>query len=55
MTADDLDVDLDDQNDEVPPRSRPGEWLEYSRILPVLAGADDVGLAGVCSSSPSRS
>src|SRR3954471_11787574 len=37
-TAEDLDVDLDDQNEEVPPRSRPGEWLEYSRILPALAG-----------------
>ncbi|MEV4126980.1 TIGR00366 family protein [Nocardia sp. NPDC049707] len=36
-TAHDLDVDLDDQPAEVPPRSRPGEWLEYSRILPILA------------------
>ena len=43
MTAEDLDVDLDDQNNEVPPRSRPGEWLEYSRILPVLAGLMTLG------------
>ena len=37
------DVDLDDQNEDVPPRSRPGEWLEYSRILPVLAGLMTLG------------
>lgn len=43
VTAEDLDVDLDDQNQEVPPRSRPGEWLEYSRILPVLAGLMTLG------------
>jgi short-chain fatty acids transporter len=43
VTAEDLDVDLDDQNDEVPPRSRPGEWLEYSRILPALAGLLTLG------------
>ena len=43
LTAEDLDVDLDDQNTEVPPRSRPGEWLEYSRILPVLAGLMTLG------------
>ncbi len=43
MTAEDLDVDLDDQNVDVPPRSRPGEWLEYSRILPVLAGLMTLG------------
>jgi short-chain fatty acids transporter len=43
MTAEDLDVDLDDQNEDVPPRSRPGEWLEYSRILPVLAGLMTLG------------
>ena len=43
MTAEDLEVDLDDQNKEVPPRSRPGEWLEYSRILPVLAGLMTLG------------
>ena len=43
LTAEDLDVDLDDQNTEVPPRSRPGEWLEYSRILPVVAGLMTLG------------
>ena len=43
MTAEDLDVDLDDHNEEVPPRSRPGEWLEYSRILPALAGLMTLG------------
>ena len=43
MTAEDLDVDLDDQNEDVPPRSRPGEWLEYSRILPVLAALMTLG------------
>ena len=43
VTAEDLDVDLDDQNEDVPPRSRPGEWLEYSRILPVLAGLMTLG------------
>ncbi|MFE9577581.1 short-chain fatty acid transporter [Nocardia sp. NPDC006044] len=37
-TAELLEVDLDDQPEEVTPRSRPGEWLEYSHILPVLAG-----------------
>ena len=30
-----MDVDLTDDVATVPPRSRPGEWLEYSRILPV--------------------
>jgi short-chain fatty acids transporter len=43
MTAEDLEVDLDDETTEVPPRSRPGEWLEYSRILPVLAGLMTLG------------
>jgi len=43
MTAEDLDVDLDDLNKEVPPRSRPGEWLEYSRILPLLAALMTLG------------
>jgi short-chain fatty acids transporter len=43
VTAEDLNVDLDDENDEVPPRSRPGEWLEYSRVLPVLAGLLTLG------------
>jgi short-chain fatty acids transporter len=42
-TAEDLNVDLDDQTEEVPPRERPGEWLEYSRVLPVLAGLMTLG------------
>ncbi|MFC9993813.1 short-chain fatty acid transporter [Nocardia sp. NPDC127526] len=42
-TAQDLAVDLDDQPAEVAPRSRPGEWLEYSRILPILAGVLTLG------------
>ncbi|MET0703619.1 MAG: TIGR00366 family protein [Mycobacterium sp.] len=43
VTAEDLDVDLDDQHKEVPPRTRPGEWLEYSWILPALAGVMTLG------------
>ncbi|QLY33348.1 short-chain fatty acid transporter [Nocardia huaxiensis] len=35
-TAQDLRIDLDDEPAEIAPRSRPGEWLEYSRILPML-------------------
>ncbi|AWK71445.1 Short chain fatty acid transporter [Rhodococcus oxybenzonivorans] len=42
-TAEELDVDIDDQPAEVAPRSRPGEWLEYSRILPVLAALMTLG------------
>jgi short-chain fatty acids transporter len=42
-TAQELEVDLDDLPAEVAPRSRPGEWLEYSRILPVLAVLMTVG------------
>ncbi|MEU0503451.1 TIGR00366 family protein [Nocardia sp. NPDC005998] len=42
-TAEDLDVDLDDQPAQVAPRSRPGEWLEYSRTLSVLAGLMTAG------------
>jgi short-chain fatty acids transporter len=42
-TAEAMDIDLDDQRDEVPPRSRPGEWLEYSRILPIVAGLMTLG------------
>ena len=42
-TAEELDVDVDDQPAEVAPRSRPGEWLEYSRILPVLAALMTLG------------
>ena len=42
-TAEDMDVDLDDRTEPAPPRSRPGEWLEYSRVLPVLAGVLTLG------------
>ncbi|MFF3225722.1 short-chain fatty acid transporter [Nocardia suismassiliense] len=42
-TAEELEVDLDDQPAEATPRTRPGEWLEYSRILPVLLGALTLG------------
>ncbi len=35
-TAQDLGVDLNDEPEPAAPRSRPGEWLEYSRILPIL-------------------
>jgi short-chain fatty acids transporter len=42
-TAADLGVDLDDEPSEPEPRSRPGEWLEYSVILPVLAGILTLG------------
>ncbi|MFH5229457.1 short-chain fatty acid transporter [Antrihabitans spumae] len=42
-TAEDIGVDVHDEPEEVPPRSRPGEWLEYSRILPILAGLLTVG------------
>ncbi|BBY85676.1 short-chain fatty acid transporter [Mycolicibacterium tokaiense] len=42
-TAEAMEIDLDDQRDEVPPRSRPGEWLEYSRILPIVAGLMTLG------------
>lgn len=42
-TAEDLEIDLVDSTGEVPPRSRPGEWLEYSRILPLSIGALTLG------------
>lgn len=37
-SAADLGVDLDDEPEPAAERTRPGEWLEYSRILPILAG-----------------
>lgn len=37
-TAEDMDVDLDDRIAPTEPRARPGEWLEHSRILPVILG-----------------
>ena len=42
-TAEDLGVDLNDEPEPAEPRSRPGEWLEYSRILPILAGLMTLG------------
>ncbi|WP_433654318.1 short-chain fatty acid transporter [Nocardia sp. CA-128927] len=42
-TAEELEVDLDDQPEEEAPRERPGEWLEYSHILPILAGLLTLG------------
>ncbi|MFE9579071.1 short-chain fatty acid transporter [Nocardia sp. NPDC006044] len=36
-TAQQLRIDLDDEPAEIEPRSTPGEWLEYSRVLPILA------------------
>ena len=37
-TAEDMDVDLDDTVNPPPPRTRPGEWLERSAILPAFVG-----------------
>jgi short-chain fatty acids transporter len=42
-TAADMGVDLDDRPEDSEPRSQPGEWLEYSRILPILAGVLTLG------------
>ncbi|UKA63136.1 short-chain fatty acid transporter [Arthrobacter sp. FW306-04-A] len=42
-TAADLGVDLDDRPEVSEPRSRPGEWLEYSRVLPMLVGVLALG------------
>ncbi|MCU1510895.1 MAG: Short chain fatty acid transporter, partial [Arthrobacter sp.] len=42
-TAGDLGVDLDDEPSKPAPRSRPGEWFEYSMILPILAGILTLG------------
>ncbi len=38
-TAEDMQVDLDDTVDPPGPRTRPGEWLERSVILPMVIGA----------------
>lgn len=38
-TADDLGVDPSDQVDDDAPRSRPGQWLEYSPLLTVVVVA----------------
>ncbi|MFC7495476.1 MULTISPECIES: short-chain fatty acid transporter [unclassified Nocardioides] len=37
-TAADMGVDITDDVEAAPPRSRPGEWLEYSPILPAIIG-----------------
>ncbi|MET0999683.1 MAG: TIGR00366 family protein [Marmoricola sp.] len=37
-TAEDMGVDLDDTVDPPPPRTKPGEWLERSRSLPIYVG-----------------
>lgn len=44
-SASDLGVDLDTADEELPPRSRPGEWLEYSPLLTVLVVALGAGWA----------
>jgi short-chain fatty acids transporter len=36
VTARDLDVDLAQRQDSLPPRQQPGEWLEHSPVLTVL-------------------
>lgn len=38
-TAEEMDIDLDDTIAPPPPRTRPGEWLERSPILPMMVGA----------------
>ena len=42
-TAEDFDVATDTATPALPPRKRPGEWLEYSPLLSVLIGV--LGLA----------
>lgn len=42
-TAHDLGVDLDDTVPPPPVRTRPGEWLEHSRILPAFLGLLTLG------------
>lgn len=42
-TAADMGIDLDDTVDPPEPRSRPGEWLERSPILPVVIGLLTLG------------
>ncbi|MCU1443309.1 MAG: Short chain fatty acid transporter [Cryobacterium sp.] len=43
LTAEQLDVDLDDRPEASVARSRPGEWLEFSWILPAIIGLLTVG------------
>lgn len=42
-TAEDMGIDTTDAPAEPAPRERPGEWLEYSRILPALLGVITLG------------
>lgn len=42
-TAGELGVDLNDEPEPAATRERPGEWLEYSPILPVLMGLLTIG------------
>lgn len=44
-SARDLGVDLDTAEEQLPPRTRPGEWLEYSPLLTVFVVALGAGWA----------
>ncbi|AKT38226.1 short-chain fatty acid transporter [Chondromyces crocatus] len=46
VTAEEMGVDLRTAADALPPRERPGEWLEYSPLLPVLLGLLALGWLG---------
>ncbi|MDF3309108.1 short-chain fatty acid transporter [Rhodococcus sp. T2V] len=39
VTAEDLGVDVHDAPPPLPKRERPGDWLEYSPVLPLIVGA----------------
>ena len=41
--AEDMEVDLSDSVEPLAPQTRPGERLEYSRILPILVGLLTLG------------
>ena len=43
VTAEDLDVDVSQREDDLPPPRQPGEWLEHSPILTVLVVALALG------------
>ena len=43
VTAHDLNVDLSQRQDNLPPRQQPGEWLEHSPVLTVLLAALALG------------
>ena len=42
-SAEDMEVDLSDSVEPLAPQTRPGERLEYSRILPILVGLLTLG------------